>query len=71
MPALRVTELSERLLIRPPSVTGVVDRLEARGLVVVEPRVVRRAPVHVPVGARRSRPALTSEQESALRAICE
>src|SRR5437763_163965 len=31
---LRVTDLSDRLLIRPPSVTGVVDRLERAGLVV-------------------------------------
>src|SRR5437588_13044647 len=31
--ALRLTDLSERLLIRPPSVTGVVDRLERMGLV--------------------------------------
>lgn len=31
---VRVTDLSERLLIRPPSVTGVVDRLERAGLVV-------------------------------------
>lgn len=31
---LRITELSERLLIRPPSVTGVLDRLERDGLVV-------------------------------------
>ena len=30
---LRLTELGERLLIRPPSVTGVVDRLERVGLV--------------------------------------
>jgi DNA-binding MarR family transcriptional regulator len=30
---LRQTDLSERLLIRPPSVTGVVDRLERAGLV--------------------------------------
>jgi DNA-binding MarR family transcriptional regulator len=33
IPALRVTELSHRLLIRPPSVTGVVDRLVRDGLV--------------------------------------
>jgi DNA-binding MarR family transcriptional regulator len=33
MPGLRLTDLSERLLIRPPSVTGVVDRLERAGLV--------------------------------------
>jgi DNA-binding MarR family transcriptional regulator len=30
---LRVSELSERLLIRPPSVTGLIDRLERSGLV--------------------------------------
>ena len=30
---LRQTDLSERLLVRPPSVTGVVDRLERAGLV--------------------------------------
>jgi DNA-binding MarR family transcriptional regulator len=30
---LRLTDLSERLLVRPPSVTGVVDRLERSGLV--------------------------------------
>src|SRR5271157_2723712 len=33
-PGLRLTELSNRLLVRPPSVTGVVDRLERAGLVV-------------------------------------
>jgi len=33
LPGLRLTDLSERLLIRPPSVTGVVDRLERGGLV--------------------------------------
>ncbi len=32
-PDLRLTDLSERLLIRPPSVTGVVDRLERARLV--------------------------------------
>src|SRR5260370_32408291 len=32
-PGLRLTDLSERLLVRPPSVTGVVDRLERTGLV--------------------------------------
>jgi DNA-binding MarR family transcriptional regulator len=33
-PTLRLTDLSERLLIRPPSVTGVVDRLVGGQLVV-------------------------------------
>src|SRR5438874_8826842 len=32
-PAPRLTELSRRLLVRPPSVTGLVDRLERLGLV--------------------------------------
>ena len=31
---LRLTDLGDRLLIRPPSVTGIVDRLEKVGLVV-------------------------------------
>jgi DNA-binding MarR family transcriptional regulator len=30
---LRLTDLSNRLLVRPPSVTGVIDRLERLGLV--------------------------------------
>lgn len=34
VPGLRLTDLSARLLIRPPSVTGVVDRLERGRLVV-------------------------------------
>jgi len=33
MPSLRLTDLSSRLLVRPPSVTGVVDRMERMGLV--------------------------------------
>jgi len=31
--SLRLTDLSDRLLVRPPSVTGVVDRLQRMGLV--------------------------------------
>jgi DNA-binding MarR family transcriptional regulator len=34
LPGLRLTDLSERLLIRPPSVTGVIDRLSRAGLVI-------------------------------------
>jgi primosomal protein N' (replication factor Y) len=49
--------------------TAALRRLEARGLVAIAPRVVRRAPVHVPVGAHRERPALTAEQAAALDAI--
>src|ERR1700730_15468317 len=36
VPALRVKELSSRLLIRPPSVTGLIDRLVRAGLVARE-----------------------------------
>ncbi len=32
LPDMRLTELSERLLVRPPSMVGVVDRLERAGL---------------------------------------
>ena len=32
-PGLRLTDIGDRLLIRPPSVTGVIDRLERMGLV--------------------------------------
>jgi DNA-binding MarR family transcriptional regulator len=35
-PALRLKELSSRLLIRPPSVTGLIDRLVRAGLVARE-----------------------------------
>jgi DNA-binding MarR family transcriptional regulator len=34
LPSLRLTDLSRRMLIRPPSVTGIVDRLERSGLLV-------------------------------------
>jgi primosomal protein N' (replication factor Y) (superfamily II helicase) len=69
----RVTDRQRALLASLPRFTGAdtaaLRRLEARGLVAVAPRVVRRAPVHVPVGARRERPPLTAEQEAALLAI--
>jgi DNA-binding MarR family transcriptional regulator len=32
-PGLRLTDLADRLLVRPPSVTGAVDRLQRDGLV--------------------------------------
>lgn len=34
LPGLRLTDLSRRMLVRPPSVTGVADRLEKAGLIV-------------------------------------
>ena len=42
---LRQTELGDRLLVRPPSVTGVIDRLERQGLFRPE-EVARRIGEH-------------------------
>jgi DNA-binding MarR family transcriptional regulator len=36
LPGLRVGDIGDRILIRPPSVTGVVDRLERMGLAARE-----------------------------------
>jgi DNA-binding MarR family transcriptional regulator len=54
-PGLRLTDLSDRLLIRPPSVTGVVDRLERAGLVVRDgsPTDLRAKCVHLTDKGRR------------------
>ena len=52
---LRVTDLSDRLLIRPPSVTGVIDRLERIHLVV-------RDPSHEDLRSRRVRLTDTGRQ---------
>lgn len=49
---LRLTDLSQRLLIRPPSVTGVVDRLARAGLVARDGS---------PTDLRAKRVALTEE----------
>jgi primosomal protein N' (replication factor Y) len=70
----RLTDRQRALLDSLPRFTGAdtaaLRRLEARGLVRIAPRVVRRAPVHTSVGARRpDPPPLTAEQEDALAAI--
>lgn len=51
---LRMTELSERLIIRPPSVTGVVDRLQRLGLVVraADPQDLRAKTIGLTQGGR-------------------
>jgi len=49
--------------------TAALRRLEARGLVRVGPRVVRRAPAHLSVGAERPQPAPTADQAAAVAAI--
>jgi DNA-binding MarR family transcriptional regulator len=59
---LRLTDLGQRLLVRPPSVTGIVGRLEQAGL-------VRRA--GVPGDLRAKRVALTSEGRSLVERVLE
>jgi primosomal protein N' (replication factor Y) len=49
--------------------TAKLRRLEKKGLVRIERRVVRRAPLHVEVGAVRDPPALTGDQEQVLAEI--
>ena len=69
----RLTERQRALLASLPRAAGAdlasLRRLEARGLVALGPRAVRRAPRHTAVGARGRRPALTADQEAALHAI--
>jgi len=36
LPSLRLRDIGERLLIRPPSVTGVINRLQRSGLVAIQ-----------------------------------
>ncbi len=54
-PRLRLSELSDRLLIRPPSVTGLVDRLERARLVARDdsPTDLRARPVSLTRSGRR------------------
>ena len=54
-PGLRLTDLCAMLLIRPPSVTGVVDRLERAGLVRREgmPTDLRAKQVSLTAAGRR------------------
>ena len=71
----RVTDGQAALLASLPRFTGpdtaALRRLEARGLVAIEPRVVRRAPVHTAVGAERPQPPLTEDQRAAVARIAE
>jgi primosomal protein N' (replication factor Y) len=69
----RLSDRQRALLASLPRFTGgdlaALRRLEGRGLVRIAPRIVRRAPLHVPVGAARAQPELTADQAAALRAI--
>jgi primosomal protein N' (replication factor Y) len=71
---VRLNDNQRALLGSLPRFTGAdtaaLRRLEARGLVRIAPRVVRRHVVHTSVGARRPEaPPLTGEQAAALEAI--
>jgi DNA-binding MarR family transcriptional regulator len=59
---LRLTDLGERLLIRPPSVTGVVDRLEKAGLVSRD---------GLPTDLRAKRVALTEKGRQIVEQVLE
>jgi primosomal protein N' (replication factor Y) len=72
-PGERLTARQRALLETLPRAAGpdlaALRRLEARGLVGLGLRPVRRAPARVDVGARAEAPALTAEQEAALARI--
>jgi len=59
---LRLTDLGERLLVRPPSVTGIVDRLEKFGLVVR---------TGVPTDLRAKHVALTDQGRERVERVLE
>ncbi|HEX5899709.1 MAG TPA: primosomal protein N' [Solirubrobacteraceae bacterium] len=69
----RLSDRQRALLASLPRFTGgdlaALRRLEGRGLVRIVPRIVRRAPLHLSVGAVRAQPELTADQAAALRAI--
>ena len=72
-PQERLSDRQRALLVSLPRFAAgdlaALRRLEGRGLVSITPRIVRRAPLHVPVGAARAQPELTADQAAALQAI--
>jgi DNA-binding MarR family transcriptional regulator len=54
-PSMRLTDLGEQLLIQPPSVTGVVDRMEKNGLIerIASPTDLRAKHVRLTAAGRR------------------
>jgi primosomal protein N' (replication factor Y) len=69
-PGVRLTDAQRVVLDSLPRFTGAdtaaLRRLEGRGLVVIAPRVVRRVPLQVSVGAVRERPRPTPAQQAAI-----
>jgi primosomal protein N' (replication factor Y) len=70
---VRLNDAQRALLASLPRFTGpdtaALRRLEGRGLVTITDKIVRRAPLHVAVGATRERPAATPAQQEAIDRI--
>src|SRR5438874_2041013 len=68
---LRATDLGRRLLVRPPSVTGVVSRLERMGLVARRPIPADRRAKQVVLTARgrRKLERVLREHPAQMRAV--
>jgi DNA-binding MarR family transcriptional regulator len=68
---LRLTDLSNRLLIRPPSVTGAIDRLERAGLVERRglPTDLRAKPVGLTAKGRHLVDKVRSVHEEQIDAV--
>jgi DNA-binding MarR family transcriptional regulator len=73
MDGLRFTDLSQRLLIRPPSVTGVVDRMERSGLVTRagEPADLRAKKVVLTVKGRELVARILEQHQDRVTAIMD
>ena len=69
--SLRLTDLGERLLVRPPSVTSVVDRLSRLGLVLrnASSKDLRAKHVHLTVGGRELVDRVLEGHHDRVRAI--
>src|SRR5881409_2980890 len=69
--ALRLTDLGDRLLVRPPSVTGVVDRLQRAGLVrrISSPADQRAKHVKLTAAGRRLVRRVLSRHPAQLRKV--
>ncbi len=68
---LRQTELGDRLLVRPPSVTGVIDRLERQGLVCrgPSPDDLRAKFVHLTDAGRRLMDRVEGDHAARMTAV--
>lgn len=68
---LRQMELGDRLLVRPPSVTGVIDRLERQGLVCRDPSPddLRAKFVHLTDAGRRLMDRVEGDHAERMNAV--